>query len=162
MKPFIFLITILALVVAVTPTLAAPSTPLSYTVVINPPDNNRNLLFKGKVNSAEIKGWWLDVTVDGQPLETFLKTHPKFKFVLTTSTGTKTEITATDYLKGGLRFPFGNLTLTLLDDNGAPVFSNLKIQPGGGDSRSGGNGSGSGNGSSGGGDGSKPPGDHQD
>ena len=63
--------------------------------------------------------------------ETLLKTHPKFRFVITSRDGKKTEVSAEQVLKGGLRFPYGNLTISLFDDSAAPVFENLKVQAGG-------------------------------
>lgn len=45
---------------------ALAPTPTSYHVVIDPPNNQRSLLFKGKLDGVELKGWWLDVSVNGQ------------------------------------------------------------------------------------------------
>jgi len=132
--------------------LAPTPTPKSgiYQVVINPPDNDRSLLFKGKLEGVEIKGWWLDVSIDGQKLEIFLKTHPTYKFVITTNNEKKTGYSAAQYLQGGLRFSYGKILVSLLDGNDALVFGNLNIQTGGQTGVGGGSGSGTaGSGSSG-------------
>jgi len=114
-----------------TPTPTPTPKPATYQLIIDPPNNYRSLLFKGKLDGVEIKGWWLDVTINGQALETFLKTHPLFKVVIIAKDGKKTEFNAEQYLKVGLRFPYGNPTVSLFDDHGAPVFGDLKLQAGG-------------------------------
>jgi hypothetical protein len=86
---------------------------------------------KGEVDGVKIKGWWLDVTVDGQPLKDFLQSHPNSKFVISNN-DTKIEVSTADYLKDGLHFPIGNALLNLTDENGTALITDLKIHAGGG------------------------------
>jgi hypothetical protein len=98
---------------------AAVPAPTTYKIVINPAGNGRDLFFKGRIDGMEIKGWWLDITVDGQVLEDFLESHPNFRFVLNGADGKKVELGAADYLKTGIRFPAGGrwmLSLQAIED----------------------------------------------
>jgi hypothetical protein len=132
MKPFFFLLIILAMFTAVvTPSYAAQVAPSAYEVVINPSQNTHGPLMKGEVDGVKIKGWWLEVNVDGQPLKDFLQSHPNSKFVIS-NTDTKIEVSTADYLKDGLHFPIGNVLVNLTDENGAAVITDLKVGAGGG------------------------------